>query len=256
MTTRHDPAPADIERALERYLVEQRMTRRDLLERIAKVGAGVALAPIVAACSGAAVASAPPSPSAPASVAPVATTPASPSAAPTPVPTPEKELNVYNWDAYIADDTAKKFEAKYGIKVRYDKFPDADTQMTKIKSDGKGAGYDITYPASTEIASLAKDGVILKLDPTLIPNAKNLGAEWANPDYDPNNGYSMPYMWWTTGYAWNPDKVPGDLTSWEKLWDPSLKQHLAMLDDSREVFAVGAFRLGLSPNTTNEAELD
>ena len=25
----------------------------------------------------------------------------------------------------------------------------------------------------------------------------------------------MPNYWWTTGFAWNPDKVPGDLTSWD-----------------------------------------
>ena len=67
--------------------------------------------------------------------------------------------------------------------------------------------------------ALIKDGVILQLDPTLIPNATNLSPEWTNPAYDPGNKYSMPNYWWTTGYAWDPDKVPGDLTSWDALWD-------------------------------------
>jgi spermidine/putrescine transport system substrate-binding protein len=227
-----------------------------MLEQVARVGAAVALAPVVAACAAAAGPSAaPPSLSPPpATTGPTPAPTATP--APTPVPTPEKELFIYNWDAYVGADTAAQFSKKYGIKIKYDKFPDAATQMTKIRSDGKGGGYDITYPASTEVPGLAKDGVIMTLDQSLIPNAKNLGAEWTNPGYDPGNAHSMPYMWWTTGYAWNPDKIKDDLTSWSSLWDTRFNQHLSMLDDSREVFAVGAFRLSLSPNTTSDTDLD
>jgi spermidine/putrescine transport system substrate-binding protein len=66
----------------------------------------------------------------------------------------------------------------------------------------------------------------------------------------------MPYMWWTTGFCWNGDVIKEDLTSWESLWNPAYSGKLAMLDDSREVFAVAAFRLGLDPNTTSDADLD
>ena len=259
MTSQPVDPTVDIERALERYLVEQRMTRRQLLTRVAAVGAAVALAPIVAACSPAAVASTAPS-AAPAtpSLPPPSAAPASaaPTPSPTPQPSPEAELYVYNWDGYIGDKTVPGFEAKYGIKVRYDKFPDADTQMTKIRSDGKGGGYDVSYITSTEIPALIKDGVLLKLDKSLIPNAANLRPEWQSPAYDPGNAYSMPNYWWTTGFAWNPDKIPADLTTWDALFDASYKGHMGMLDDQREVFAVAGFKLGLSPNTTSDADLD
>ena len=66
----------------------------------------------------------------------------------------------------------------------------------------------------------------------------------------------MPYMWWTTGFCWDGDKIKDDLTSWESLWNPAYRGKLAMLDDDREVFAVAAFRLGLDPNTTSDADLD
>ena len=258
--TRIDDVPqVDFERALARYLGEHHMTRRQLLERMAVVGAATALAPIIAACAGSATPAptSPPPPTPGPSVAGGPTpSPSIESAPPTPAPTPETELFIYNWDAYIGDQTQSQFEQKYGIKVKYDKFPDADTQIAKIRSDGKGGGYDLTYPASTEIKNLAADGVIQALDQSLIPNLKNLGPDWANPSYDPGNKFSVPNYWWTTGYAWNPDKVPGDLTSWTTLWDDSLKGHLSMLDDSREVFAVAGFRLGLDPNTTNTSDLD
>jgi len=247
--------PIDFETAVDAYLVQRRWTRRELLERMAALGAVAVLTPIAAACQAAATVlpSSPPT-QPPGSQTGLASPTATP--APTPQPTPESELYVYNWDEYIGPDTIAGFQQQYGIQVTYDKFPDEPTQIAKIQSDGKGGGYDVTYPASTWIHSLSSDGVLLKLDQSLIPNLANLAPAWMNPGYDPGNGFSVPNYWWTTGYAWNPDKVPGDLTDWANLWDPSLRGHLAMLDDMREVFAVGAFRLGLSPNTTNPAELD
>ena len=50
----------------------------------------------------------------------------------------------------------------------------------------------------------------------------------------------MPYMWWTTGFCWDGDKIKDDLTSWESLWDAAYKGKLMMLDDIRETFAVAA----------------
>jgi hypothetical protein len=47
---RDDPGP-DLQQALSAYLDAQRMTRRQLLERIAAVGAAAALAPVIAACA-------------------------------------------------------------------------------------------------------------------------------------------------------------------------------------------------------------
>jgi len=257
---RKDPADIDLERELIRVMAERRITRRQLLERMTMFGAAVALAPIAAACaSGSASATpAPASPSAVASSAAAsATASASPSAEPTPQPTPESQLFVYNWDAYIGEGTIAAFQAKYpGIEVKYDKFPDAATQITKIRSDGKGGGYDVCYPTSTEIPGLSRDGIIQALDPGLIPNVSNLGTDWQNPVYDTGNKFSVPYFWWTTGFAWDPDKVKGDQTSWASLWDEQYKGHLGMLDDYQEVFAVAAFRLGFDANTTDEAQLD
>ena len=257
MNDQRDPRQIDLERELVRYMAENRITRRMLLERIAKAGAFVALAPIIAACSGGA-ASASPSKAAAASAPPSTGPSVAPTATPepTPVPTPESELFIYNWDGYIGETTQKDFEDKYGIRVKYDKFPDASTQITKIRSDGAGGGYDLTYPASTDIAPLARDGVIAALDHSLIPNLKNLGPTWVDPAYDPGNKNSVPNYWWTTGIAWDPAKVSEEITSWAALWNEKYKGKLGMLSDQQEVFAAGAFRLGLPPNTTSEADLD
>lgn len=249
------PSP-DLELAFYRALAERRLSRRQLLDTAARIGPLAALAPILAACGAAAT----PKPSGAASVAPPSTGPGASqplaSAEPTPLPSPEAELNVYNWADYIGETTIADFEKATGIKVNYENFPDASTMLAKIRSDGKGAGYDIAYPTSVELPNLIADGIVQPLNLALIPNAVNLGEQWQNPGYDPGNKHSMPYMWWTTGYCWDGDKIADDLTSWESLWNPAYAGKLAMLDDFREVFAVAAFRLGLDPNTRNDADLD
>ncbi len=257
MNDKQDPRQADLERELYRYMLERRMTRRMLLEQIAKVGAFAALAPIIAACAGpAASASASASAAAPSAPPSPSTAAATATPEPTPVPSPESELFIYNWDGYIGETTQKDFEDKYGIRVKYDKFPDASTQITKIRSDGAGGGYDLTYPASTDVGPLARDGVIKALDQSLIPNLKNLGPTWVDPAYDPGNKNSVPNYWWTTGIAWDPAKVKEDVTSWAALWDEKYKGKLGMLSDQQEVFAAGGFRLGYPANTTDDAQLD
>jgi hypothetical protein len=51
MTEPREESGTDVEQALAAYLAAQRMTRRQLLERIAAVGAAAALAPVIAACA-------------------------------------------------------------------------------------------------------------------------------------------------------------------------------------------------------------
>ena len=254
MSSASQRPPLSFDEALAQHLAANHWTRREFLRRMAVFGAAATLAPVLAACG---VGSASPTP-VPATPTPTTGPTTAPTAtpAPTPVPTPEKELFIYNWDQYIGENTVADFEAKYGIKVKYDLFPDEATQIAKVQSDGKGGGYDVTYPASTWLPTFVADKTVRAIDPSLIPNLANLAPDWRNPGYDPGNKYSVPNYWWTTGYAWDPAKVTSDPTGWAELWEPSLKNHLAMLDDVREVFAAAAFRLSLSPNTTDVADLD
>src|SRR3954449_11850647 len=197
MTDPHDGSSIDLERELTRYLGERRMSRRYLLDRVAKLGAFAALAPVIAACTSSTASAAPSStsttapPSASASAAAVA--PAS--AEPTPVPSPEGELFVYNWADYMGEDVIPSFEKKYGVKVTLDFFDNYDTMYAKIAQDG--GGYDVTFPTSVDIPALLARNLVQPLDQSLIPNLVNLGAEWTNQGYDPGNAHSIPYMWWT-----------------------------------------------------------
>ena len=245
------PSPAqDAAPATARRLLDERLSRRRLLRRMAVVGAGGAMVPLLAACGGSATASP--------TTAPPTGTPAPgsapPSSEPTPAPTPEGQLFVYNYADYIGEDTIPSFESKYGVKVTYDFFDTYETMTAKIATGD--SGYDITFATGVDVPGFLARNLVQPLDLSLIPNVANLAPEWQDPAYDPGNGHSMPYMWWTTGMAYDTEQISEELTSWAALWDPRWKGKMAMLDDYRECFAVALIRLGHSINTTSDAELD
>jgi spermidine/putrescine transport system substrate-binding protein len=227
MTHPYDGSTLDLEQRLVRYMVERRLTRRELLDRIARLGAAAALAPVVAACTGGASLAPSTAPSTEPSTEP---TPSGP----TPVPEPESELFVYNWLDYIGDSVIDSFEAKYpGVKVHYELFDDIYAAYTKLGTDG--GGYDVSFPIGVDVPSFVETGT---------------------PGYDPGNAYSVPYMWWTTGVGYDTTKVTDNPTSSTALWDPRYADHISMMDDYQESFGLTLIQLDHSANTTNTTELD
>ncbi|HEX2584073.1 MAG TPA: extracellular solute-binding protein, partial [Steroidobacteraceae bacterium] len=87
----------------------------------------------------------------------------------------ENVLNVYNWSDYIAPDTVKNFEAKYGIKVNYDVFDSNEVVQTKLLAGS--TGYDIVVPSAQFMARQIKAGVFGKLDKTQLKNLGNLDPD-------------------------------------------------------------------------------
>lgn len=251
MNDRYDGSSIDLEKALVRYMVERRISRRDLLERIAKVSSAAALAPVIAACTGGGVLPATGAPGTSAvTPAPASAAPATASAA----PVPESELFIYNWTDYLADEVIESFEATYGTRVTQSFFSNTEEAYAKLGDDG--GGYDLSFPISVDIPSFIEKGAIVELDKSLLTNIGNLGAEWADPGYDPGNTHSVPYMWWTTGVGYDSAIITDELTSSKALWDPRWAQHISMLDDFQEVFGLALIQLGYSANTELTNELD
>jgi spermidine/putrescine transport system substrate-binding protein len=94
------------------------------------------------------------------------------------------------------------------------------------------------------------------IDKTKIDNFKNLDPILLNKPYDPDNQFSVPYFWGSTGIGINTAEIPyNSIISWKDLWDKKWANSLLLTDDVREVFHMALRQLGYSGNTTNEAEI-
>jgi spermidine/putrescine transport system substrate-binding protein len=163
-------------------------------------------------------------------------------------------ITVYNWGEYIDPDLLKQFEQETGIKVIYETFDSNEGMMGKIEQGG--TSYDISMPSEYMIEMMEEKDLLLPLDYSKIPNIKNIDPYFLDLPFDPGNQYSLPYFWGTVGIAFNPTLLNGQtFESWDKLWDPSLKQQVVLVDSARETIGMGLNSLGYSLNSTNLDEL-
>jgi spermidine/putrescine transport system substrate-binding protein len=163
-------------------------------------------------------------------------------------------LNVYNWGDYIDPDLLTQFEEEYGYKVNYETFDSNEAMVTKIRQGG--TSYDITIPSEYMIQKMIEEDLVLELDHSKIVGMENIDPRFLDLNFDPNNAYSVPYFWGTLGIVYN-DKVVNeeDMTSWDDLWRPELKDNLMLIDGAREVIGLGLNSLGYSLNSKNDKEL-
>lgn len=163
-------------------------------------------------------------------------------------------LTIFNWGEYIDPDLLKQFEKETGIHVIYETFDSNEAMMTKIQQGG--TAYDIAIPSEYMIEKMKEEDLLIPLDHSKIPNMKNIDPYFLDLPFDEDNKYSVPYFWGTVGIVYNPSLV-GDLdfSSWEDLWDPSLKRTVFLVDGAREVMGMGLNSLGYSLNSLNNDEL-
>lgn len=169
-------------------------------------------------------------------------------------------LNVYNWGLYISDgsddsvDVVSAFEELTGIKVNYTTFDSNESLYAKMKSGG--ASYDVIFPSDYMVGKLIAEGMLAPLDYDNIPNIAAIGDEYLGWDFDPDNAYSVPYMWGTTGLIYNTTMVDEAPTSWSALWDVQYAGNVLMFNNSRDAYAIAAKRAGLSLNPSSVEEVD
>lgn len=163
-------------------------------------------------------------------------------------------LTIYNWGDYIDPELLDRFEKETGIKVIYQTFDSNEAMMTKIAQGG--TTFDVSIPSEYAISKMKEENLLLELDHSKLPNLKYIDPRFMNLSFDQDNAYSIPYFWGTVGIVFNPELV-GDLTfsSWDDLWDESLRNQILLVDGAREVIGMGLNSLHYSLNDTDEAHL-
>lgn len=165
-------------------------------------------------------------------------------------------LKVYNWGEYIDRDVITEFEQKFNATVIYDNYDTNELMYTKIQG---GEAYDILVPTDHMVERLIAEGLVQKLDLSKIPNIANIYPDLLNRPFDPNNQYSIPYLWGNIGIIYNKNNVDvADLESegWGILANPKYLDNIYIYDSSRDVFMMAEKHLGYSVNTTDETEIE
>lgn len=171
-----------------------------------------------------------------------------------------EEVRVYNWSDYIDEDLLTKFEEETGIELIYDVFDSNEVLETKMLAGS--SGYDVVVPSGTFLQRQISAGAFQVLDVSKLPNAGNLWDVIQNrtAQYDPENAYSINYMWGTTGLGVNVEKVQeilgedAPIGSLELVFNPEYMEKLAacgvhFLDAPSEIIPAALNYIGEDPDS-------
>jgi len=164
-----------------------------------------------------------------------------------------KVINVFNCGDYIDEDLISKFEEETGYKVQYSTYDTNEKMYSKLKSGSNS--YDLVFPSDYMIEKMISENMAKELNFDNIPNYQYIDENYKSLDYDPDNKYSVPYMWGTIGIIYNPEVVAEPVTSWDVLWDEKYSKDIVMFESVRETMSIALKKLGYSMNSEDPDEI-
>ena len=177
----------------------------------------------------------------------------------------ERVLNVWNWSDYIEPELIEQFEAETGIRVNYEVGDSNEMLETKLLA-GR-TGYDVVVPSASFMARQIQAGIFQKLDKSRLTNYGNLDPAIQRnlAALDPDNAYSVNYMWGTSGIAHIPERIAeampdAPLDSFAMFYDPEVVKNfqrcgVTILDAPSEVVGTVLIYLGRDANSESLEDL-
>lgn len=157
-------------------------------------------------------------------------------------------LIIYDWIDDIPQSLLDQFTEETGIPVRLEGY---ETQEAAMEDVAAGFKADILVLDAEYIRQAANEGLIQPIDTVDLTHFDGLMQMFRGFSFDPNNEYSIPFSWGTSGIIALASAEPVD--SWADLFTTS--NRVAIWEDYH--YTVGALLkgLGYSANTESEAEL-
>lgn len=164
------------------------------------------------------------------------------------------KLYVYNWGEYIDEDVLDLFEQEYPqYDIIYDTFATNEEMYQKVASGS--VSYDVLIPSDYMIERMIKENFLLEIDTSSLENYGKIKSALKGQAFDPEDKYSVPYMWGTLGIVYNTTLVDESVDSWSILWNEKYNGQILMLESMRDTMGFTLKMLGYSLNTTSEKEV-
>ena len=139
-----------------------------------------------------------------------------------------------NWKDILQKAVGERFTKETGVPVEYE-VGGTIKRLADARVNKDNPLVDITL-TTTHVARLyISGGLFERLDMAKLPNSKDLFREAIR---SPNHIGLWAYVY---TIAYRPDKVPIQITKWADLWNPALKNKIAMPDfDPSHIIVVSA----------------
>lgn len=230
-----EPGRADVERAVERFLNEERISRRRFLGRGASAAlmAG-GLASVLSACGIAGTAAR--------NLEELQREAAN-------VNHPRTEIGDWtfsNWPLYIDKSIVKQFDQRYGGHCKYvEEINDSNEFYSKIRqqlNEKVSVGRDIMVLTDPTASKMVRFGYVTPVDKRNVPNLRRLVPNLRSISYDPERQFTVPYQSGAIGLGYDITQTGGEIRSIRELFDPRWKGRVTMFAEPYD--SAGAVLLG------------
>ncbi|MGH3756378.1 extracellular solute-binding protein [Actinophytocola sp.] len=128
----------------------------------------------------------------------------------------------------LENEVFTEFTAKTGIKVTYQPGT-AGQNLAKVQASASSPDIDVYFGNAITHAQGTQMNLWDKIDPALVPSAKN-----TFPEVRTSDGFGVVFGQYMTGLEYNTkifaEKGFAPPTSWKDLWDPAYRGHVALYD--------------------------
>jgi spermidine/putrescine transport system substrate-binding protein len=168
------------------------------------------------------------------------------------------ELFYYNWADYVNPDTYPAFEEATGVTIKQDFYASNEDLQAKLQAGARG--FDLIVPTGYMVQILADAGLLEEIDWSQLPTVTaNIDPKFQGLPFDPEDKWSVPKDWGTTGYVYRTDLVKERPTTWREFFDLTKGPYsgkVTVLDGIPEVVGSTLVMLGYSYNSEDEGELE
>lgn len=162
------------------------------------------------------------------------------------------ELLLYDWEDDVPQHVLDQFTEETGLPVKFVAYESSEEASAALLA---GEGYDVAVIENRYIPALIEEKALAKLDRSQLPNFKNISPAFRGLIYDPENAYSVPYSWGTSGIVVRSD-LQTSIRRWADLWELDDSERVVFYrGQARETIGLTLKSLGFSANSEEPAEL-
>ena len=159
-----------------------------------------------------------------------------------------KELNTLTWEGYAEDEWVTPFEETHGADVNPLYIATPEEQLAKVRAGG-GELYDVMSVSTDNTRRLIEAGGVAPLDESKLEHLDQILPFLTDRYRVDGKLYAVPFTWDVNPFIYNIDAfkelgLPVPPTSMDILWDPRLKNKIAVWDETSTLF-IAANVLGI-----------